>query len=903
MINKLRVKGDIFKLVFITLLSASLFLLLGCSDSNDSSKTQKELKNPKTSIMIDSVISGLDYICSSGKTGTTNTKGELTCENNDTVTLPIGTTSSAQLTKYITPFSLFPNNKEAALNFAQLVQTLDTDKNVSNGIEINKQRLKTLGKIDFKSLSFDTDIQTLLGDVPLVNETDALKHLETTLIELDIKNDASPTRESPPLITSASTVSVKENQRSAFTIVATDKNNDTLTYSLSGIDSDKFSIDKTTGVVNFKTAPDYESKASYSLTVAVSDGSLSTSQTVALNVLDLIETIPLNTAPSIQSSLSLNIQENQTTAFSIKAIDRNNDSLSYSLRGEDVDYFNIDKSSGEVTFKAAPDYESGKRLYNIIAEVSDGNLSTSQTVSITILDLDEHISPPIIPITQTPTITPPISSVISVVSGNNAPVITSVSPHSVAENQTIVFTATATDTLIYSLSGVDANFFNIDSSSGVVTFKTAPDYESGKTSYSITLSVSDGNLSTSQALIISIMDVGEIVPILTSTKIKVKEDVNASFVIGNVAIIDVGDTNITSISLKGRGALNFSVANDGTITLASNASLDYESARDYNLTAVATNMAGDSLEVSLNINITDVADTTQLYIKSAVYDNNRTKLIQDDKLYIYFNKSINKSTISTDGASNYVIKGTGIIGTASGSDYNDTVFYRHTISQDGISGAIAISTSGDTNISMAKNTITDIMNLYPVHYKEAVVEKFVYIKKTGQITSYDDNGSTNTKIKDDGHYQVGILPSYTRDDTKQIVIDNLTKLIWQDNSDAKKVKRQWLTNNHYDNCILNSLSSSCHNTNGTTAATYCSELSISTFTDWRLPTTKELVSIVKYGRNTPSIDKVFRNTSFEHYWSSNMVEKYHQAWSIYFRNGDVSTKNKNEMCYVRCVRN
>ncbi|MFN7523812.1 MAG: cadherin repeat domain-containing protein, partial [Aphanizomenon sp.] len=64
---------------------------------------------------------------------------------------------------------------------------------------------------------------------------------------------------------------------------------------------------------------------------------------------------------------------------------------------------------------------------------------------------------------------------------NEAPVITSAATATFAENGTgTVYTVTATDvdagtTLTYSLSGTDANFFNINN--GVVTFKTAPNFE------------------------------------------------------------------------------------------------------------------------------------------------------------------------------------------------------------------------------------------------------------------------------------------------------------------------------------------------------------------------------------------------------------------------------------------
>ncbi|HFU74054.1 MAG TPA: cadherin repeat domain-containing protein, partial [Helicobacteraceae bacterium] len=68
-------------------------------------------------------------------------------------------------------------------------------------------------------------------------------------------------------------------------------------------------------------------------------------------------------------------------------------------------------------------------------------------------------------------------------SGNSqdttAPVFTSSATVSVNENQTELFTLEASDatTLSYSISGTDASDLSVNSSSGVVTFNEAPDFE------------------------------------------------------------------------------------------------------------------------------------------------------------------------------------------------------------------------------------------------------------------------------------------------------------------------------------------------------------------------------------------------------------------------------------------
>ena len=73
-------------------------------------------------------------------------------------------------------------------------------------------------------------------------------------------------------------------------VVATDADNDTLTYTLGGTNAAAFNIDATTGQLKTRAALDYETKRSYTVTVTVSDGSLTDTITVTINITDVAET-------------------------------------------------------------------------------------------------------------------------------------------------------------------------------------------------------------------------------------------------------------------------------------------------------------------------------------------------------------------------------------------------------------------------------------------------------------------------------------------------------------------------------------------------------------------------------------------------------------------------------------
>jgi len=97
------------------------------------------------------------------------------------------------------------------------------------------------------------------------------------------------------------------------------------------------------------------------------------------------------------------------------------------------------------------------------------------------------------------------------------------------------------------------------------------------------------------------------------------------------------------------------------------------------------------------------------------------------------------------------------------------------------------------------------------------------------------------------------------------------------------------------------------------AITYCEDLSLYDYTDWRLPNKNELNSIVDYEIYDPAIDTNFFPGVFAsspdggalYYWSSTtLASDSSYAWNISFYTGMVASGylKSNSGCYVRCVR-
>ena len=272
---------------------------------------------------------------------------------------------------------LFNNDvKKSSINKDNIILKDTSSNSIDFTIvqEFNKVTIKPV------SLSYSTSYALTLKSAI---EDYSSNHLGTTdiIISFTTQSEVDTT---PPTITSASTFSVNENQNSGFTVSATDNVvNSTIVYSLSGTDSSLFDINSQTGIVTFKSNPDFETKASYSVTVNAKDVSNnSSSQNVTISINDVDEN-----APTITSASTFSVNENQTSAFTATATDSSG-IASYSLSGTDSSLFNIDSTTGVVTFKSKPDFET-KSSYSVILTVIDSlNNSITKNITINIANFD-----------------------------------------------------------------------------------------------------------------------------------------------------------------------------------------------------------------------------------------------------------------------------------------------------------------------------------------------------------------------------------------------------------------------------------------------------------------------------------------------------------------------------------
>ena len=407
---------------------------------------------------------------------------------------------------------------------------------------------------------------------------------------------------SAPVFTdgASTTRSIAENTASGQNIesavAATDADNDTLTYTLSGTDASSFSIVSTSGQLQTSTALDFETKSSYSVTVSVSDGNGgSAAIDVRINVTDVNEAPMFSEGADATRTVAENTAPSTNIGAAFTATDPDSgDTLTYSLRRGDRDAFQIDPNTGQVQTKAPLDYET-KDTYNSLAiRVTDSSgLTDVIVVTINVTDVNEA-----------PVFTDGASTTRAIAedtaSGEN---IGSVVAATDADN----------DTLTYTLSGTDASSFRIVSTTGQLQTNVALNDET-KTSYSVTLTVSDGSLTDSIDITINVTDVANNAPVFTdgiSTTHTIAENTAINTNIGTAFTATDADNDILIYALSGTDAASFSI---GAITgqLQTNTALDFETKPSYSITVSVSDGNGGSDAIDITINVSNVNEAPAL---------------------------------------------------------------------------------------------------------------------------------------------------------------------------------------------------------------------------------------------------------------------------------------------------
>jgi Ca2+-binding RTX toxin-like protein len=410
----------------------------------------------------------------------------------------------------------------------------------------------------------------------------------------------------PDLSFQAAAIFAENGIGTAYHALATDADNlGAVRYSISGTDAALFDIDAATGNVSFKASPDFEAPADangdniYDLVVTASDGTFATNRNVAITVTNVSDLGPVFT-----SADTATVAETSTaTIYHAVAAEADSDAaLSYSLSGVDAALFTIDAATGNLTFKAAPNFEApadsdGDNVYKVSVTASDGTLSAIQAVDITVTNVND-----------------------------NAPAFTSGNATTLAENATgTAYLAMATDAdnlgaLAYSLSGADAALFDIDSATGSVTFKASPNFEAptdagANNVYDLVVTASDGILQTTKAIAITVTNVNDNAPVVTSAAAATFAE-NRAGTAYHATATDADNLGTLTYGISGADAALFNVdAATGNVSFKT--SPNFETPTDAganNVYDIVVTVSDGTLQSTkaVAITVTDVAEGTTI---------------------------------------------------------------------------------------------------------------------------------------------------------------------------------------------------------------------------------------------------------------------------------------------------
>ena len=393
-----------------------------------------------------------------------------------------------------------------------------------------------------------------------------------------------------------------ENSVLTFTLSATDADGDTLTYSASGLPVGA-SFNAATHV--FSWTPTYTQAGSYNVTFSVNDGNSGTaSETITITVSNV------NRDPVLGAIGSKSVVENSNLTFTLSATDPDGDTLTYSASNLPTGAaFNT--STG--VFSWTPGLAQAGSYPGVRFTVTDGNLSDSEDIAITVTN------------TNTP------------------PVLAPIGAKSIAEGAVLTFTLSASDadgdSLTYSSSNLPTGA-TFNASTGV--FSWTPGYDQAATYSGVRFSVSDGNLTDSEDIAITVTNTNR-QPALAA--------------IGNKAVVENSALTFTVTAADADGdSLTYS-ASGLPIGAAFNASTrtfswtpGQNQAGSYAVTfyATDTNNALDSEIVTITV-ILESEDTQPPYVEGMNPDSDEVQVPLDANITFHIkdkNKGVDINTFS-----------------------------------------------------------------------------------------------------------------------------------------------------------------------------------------------------------------------------------------------------------------
>lgn len=397
-----------------------------------------------------------------------------------------------------------------------------------------------------------------------------------------------------PVLTPIGPKSVNEETELRFTISGSDVDDpaQTLVFSADGLPTGA-SFDPTTHEFVW-TPTESQGPGTYTVTFSVTDGVVTTSEAVTITVGEV------NVAPVLAPIGPKGVNEESELRFTISGsdVDVPTQPLTFSATGLPAGA-TFDPTSRE--FAWTPTEAQGPGTYNVTFSVSDGVVTTSELVTLTVGEV------------------------------NVAPVLAPIGNKTITEGSTLTFTASATDAdipaqpLAYSLAPSAPSGASIDPTTGVFTW--TPPEGPGASPYHVTVQVSDGVVTTSETIGITVLNVAPTVSLIPATT--VQEGVNSSYQIQfqEPGILDTHTVQIDWGDGSPLETMNSTANAAGGLTFAR--SHTYAENGTYPITVTVTDDDGAVGQASASVAVANVAPTVTVTptTQSAQYSDPITPIV------------------------------------------------------------------------------------------------------------------------------------------------------------------------------------------------------------------------------------------------------------------------------------
>ena len=275
----------------------------------------------------------------------------------------------------------------------------------------------------------DEDLNSYVLEITVSDDGDHTDTLTVNIMVTD-RNEAPETPRAAPLgpsISGAGSVDVEEGHTGMVATYSIRGSDATATWTLTGNDSSDFTLNRSTGELNFRATPDFGNPAdadrnnTYEITVnaAIADGD-PLSMDVTITVTDVMEP---NRAPEFSAATAARSVEEGTAAGGnvgspVTATDPDSgDTLTYALSGTDMASFTVD-NMGQIMVGAGTmlDYET-KASYMVTVTASDGIASDSIDVTVMVTAVGEMMGEVTlwagaVPLTMAPQVGDPITGAV-----------------------------------------------------------------------------------------------------------------------------------------------------------------------------------------------------------------------------------------------------------------------------------------------------------------------------------------------------------------------------------------------------------------------------------------------------------------------------------------------------------